>query len=77
MRGTTIEPGKLADIVAVQGNPIEDIKQMARMRFVMKGGKVLKMNRQMIKRKSGYSINNRRINKILQLTPEIKRSRWH
>ena len=38
----TIEPGKLADIVAVQGNPIEDIKQMASMRFVMKGGKVYK-----------------------------------
>ena len=38
----TLEPGKLADIVAVQGNPIEDITQMARMRFVMKGGKVYK-----------------------------------
>ncbi len=36
----TIESGKFADIVAVSGNPIEDIALMAKMRFVMKGGKV-------------------------------------
>ncbi len=36
----TIEQGKLADIVAVDGNPLADIKAMLKMRFVMKEGKV-------------------------------------
>ena len=38
----SIEPGKLADIVAVPGDPAEDITLMARVSFVMKGGKVYK-----------------------------------
>ncbi len=36
----TLEAGKLADIVAVAGNPINDISKMGQMRFVMKEGKV-------------------------------------
>jgi imidazolonepropionase-like amidohydrolase len=32
--------GKLADIVAVRGNPLEDITATERVVFVMKGGKV-------------------------------------
>jgi imidazolonepropionase-like amidohydrolase len=36
----TIEKGKLADIVAVQGDPLADMKAMLEMRFVMKEGKV-------------------------------------
>ena len=36
-----IEAGKLADIVAVRGNPIERIDQMEHVSFVMKGGEVL------------------------------------
>ena len=38
----SIEKGKLADIIAVEGNPIEDISMMERVRFVMKGGTVYK-----------------------------------
>jgi imidazolonepropionase-like amidohydrolase len=36
----TIEPGKFADIIAVQGNPLEDIKAIQKNVFVMKEGKV-------------------------------------
>ncbi len=35
----TIEPGKLADIVAVSGNPLEDLSELERVIFVMKGGR--------------------------------------
>jgi imidazolonepropionase-like amidohydrolase len=37
-----IEPGKFADIVAVSGDPLADITELERVRFVMKGGKVFK-----------------------------------
>lgn len=37
-----VEPGKLADIVAVSGDPLADIKAMSRVVFVMKGGEVIK-----------------------------------
>ncbi len=38
----TLEAGKLADIVAVEGNPLDDIKAMLKVDFVMKDGKVVK-----------------------------------
>jgi imidazolonepropionase-like amidohydrolase len=38
----TLEPGKLADIVAVDGNPLEDIQALQRVRFVMKGGAIVR-----------------------------------
>jgi imidazolonepropionase-like amidohydrolase len=38
----SIEPGKLADIVAVEGDPIKDIHAMGQVRFVMKDGVVYK-----------------------------------
>lgn len=38
----TIEPGKFADVIAVEGNPLEDIRAMDRVVFVMKAGKVYK-----------------------------------
>jgi imidazolonepropionase-like amidohydrolase len=38
----TIEKGKWADVVAVKGNPLEDISELQRVQFVMKGGKVYK-----------------------------------
>ena len=34
----SIEKGKFADIIAVSGNPLQDITEMERVRFVMKGG---------------------------------------
>jgi imidazolonepropionase-like amidohydrolase len=38
----SIEPGKLADIIAVDGDPLRDITVMERVRFVMKGGLVVR-----------------------------------
>jgi imidazolonepropionase-like amidohydrolase len=38
----TIEPGKWADIVAVSGDPLKDITELERVKFVMKGGAVFK-----------------------------------
>lgn len=35
-----IETGKFADIVAVDGDPLRDISELERVRFVMKGGEV-------------------------------------
>lgn len=37
----TLEPGKLADIIVVNGNPLEDINAMANLRYVIVGGHVL------------------------------------
>ena len=38
----SIEPAKVADIIAVKGNPIEDIATMRNAIFVMKDGKIYK-----------------------------------
>ena len=38
----SIEDGKLADIIAVAGNPLEDIRLLEDVKFVMKGGEVVK-----------------------------------
>jgi imidazolonepropionase-like amidohydrolase len=38
----TIETGKYADIVAVGGDPLRDITELERVRFVMKGGQVVR-----------------------------------
>lgn len=37
----TLQPGKLADIIIVDGNPIDDIRDIGRTRLTMKGGQIL------------------------------------
>jgi len=41
-RAGTIETGKWADLVAVSGDPLKDITELQRVKFVMKGGVVYK-----------------------------------
>jgi imidazolonepropionase-like amidohydrolase len=38
----TVVAGKLADLVAVAGNPLEDARRLATTAFVMKGGVIAK-----------------------------------
>ena len=38
----SIEKGKFADIVAVSGDPLKDITELERIKFVMKGGQVIR-----------------------------------
>ena len=38
----SIEAGKFADIIAVDENPIQNVKTLQAVRFVMKDGKVYK-----------------------------------
>ena len=38
----TVQAGKLADLVAVSGNPLDDMKALERVAFVMIGGRVVK-----------------------------------
>jgi imidazolonepropionase-like amidohydrolase len=37
-----VEPGKFADLIAVAGDPLADIKELTKVGFVMKGGVVYK-----------------------------------
>ena len=38
----SIERGKYADIIAVSGNPLTDIAELQRVKFVMKGGRIVR-----------------------------------
>lgn len=38
----SLEPGKWADIIAVDGDPLQDVTALQRVKFVMKGGEVVK-----------------------------------
>ena len=37
----TLEPGKLADIILLDGNPLDGIQYMLKTKVVLKGGKVV------------------------------------
>jgi imidazolonepropionase-like amidohydrolase len=41
-RTGSVQPGKFADLVAVAGDPLTDITELQRVRFVMKGGVVVR-----------------------------------
>ena len=38
----TIEKGKYADLIAVAGDPLVDITELQRVKFVLKGGKIIR-----------------------------------
>jgi imidazolonepropionase-like amidohydrolase len=38
----SIQPGRYADLIAVDGDPLQDVTELERVRFVMKGGVVVK-----------------------------------
>lgn len=38
----SIEPGKFADLIAVAGDPVKDVTTLEQVKFVMKGGQVVK-----------------------------------
>jgi len=38
----SIEKGKFADIIAVSADPLKDITELERVKFVMKGGQVIR-----------------------------------
>ncbi len=40
-----VAPGRFADLVAVDGDPLQDVARLERVRFVMKGGQVFKNER--------------------------------
>jgi imidazolonepropionase-like amidohydrolase len=41
-RAGSVEAGKFADLIAVAGDPLKDINELKRVKFVMKGGEVVK-----------------------------------
>jgi len=45
-RTGTLEAGKSADLIAVPGDPLTDIKQLEKVDFVMKGGAVVRNDRE-------------------------------
>lgn len=38
----TVEPERFADLIAIEGDPLQDVTTLERVRFVMKGGQVIR-----------------------------------
>jgi imidazolonepropionase-like amidohydrolase len=38
----SLEAGKFADLIAVEGNPLSDVTTLEHVKFVMKGGRIVK-----------------------------------
>jgi imidazolonepropionase-like amidohydrolase len=38
----TLEPGKWADLIAIDGDPLKDVTTLEHVKFVMKSGEVVK-----------------------------------
>ena len=38
----SLEPGKYADLIAVDADPLADVKALKKVPFVMKGGQIIK-----------------------------------
>ena len=51
-----VAPGFYADLIAVSGDPIADVSELERVRWVMKGGIVYKDDRNAIATGSGRSL---------------------
>ncbi|MFC3051533.1 amidohydrolase family protein [Kordiimonas pumila] len=49
-----LRPGYIADIIAIDGNPLEDITQLKHVSFVMKDGKVFKLNGEEVLTEAGF-----------------------
>ena len=41
----TVEAGRYADIIAVAGDPLKDIAELERVKFVMKGGQTIRWDK--------------------------------
>jgi imidazolonepropionase-like amidohydrolase len=46
----SVRPGRYADVVAVDGDPLNDVHTLEHVQFVMKGGEVYKQNGQIVAR---------------------------
>jgi imidazolonepropionase-like amidohydrolase len=38
----TLEPGKIADILVIDGNPIKDLTNLTKVRLVIRGGVIIR-----------------------------------
>jgi imidazolonepropionase-like amidohydrolase len=49
----SVQKGRYADIVAVNGDPLADVRQLEHVAFVMKGGTVYKLNGKIVPHQTG------------------------